>query len=139
VIGNPEKTLRHVSKSAGKLSDALKAQGIQTSSETVRRTLKRLGYKMQGNRKPNSGGEDHPDRDAQFQHIKWLTKKAIKSKNPAISVDAKKKEAVGAYKNGGKEWHWACYQPLCRCLHTRMVEGGRQRCISAGELYAYPC
>jgi hypothetical protein len=105
VIGDPEKTLRHVSKSACNLSDALKARGIGASPETVRRTLKRLGYKRQGNRKANSGGADHPDRDAQFQPIKRLTKRAIKSKNPVISVDTRKKEVLGAYKNGGKEWH----------------------------------
>jgi hypothetical protein len=105
VIGDPEKPLRHVSKSARNLSEALKAQSIQVSPETVRRTLKRLGYKMQGNRKVKSSGADHPDRDAQFQHIKRLTKKALKSKNPVLSVDTKKKEVLGAYKNGGKEWH----------------------------------
>jgi hypothetical protein len=105
VIGDPEKTLRHVSKSARNLSDALKALGIKVSPETVRRTLKRLGFRMQGNRKVNSSGAGHPDRDAQFQHIKRAAKKALKSKNPVISVDTKKKEAPGAYKNGGKEWH----------------------------------
>jgi hypothetical protein len=105
VIGNPEKALRHISKSAGNLSDALKAKGVEASPETVRTTLKRLGYKMQGNRKVKSSGADHPDRDAQFRHIKRLTKKALKNKNPVISVDAKKKEVLGAYKNGGKEWH----------------------------------
>jgi hypothetical protein len=105
VIGDPEKTLRHVSKSADNLSDALKAQGIKASPETVRTTLKRLGYRMQGKGKVNSGGADHPDRDAQFQHITRLTKKAFRSKNPVISVDTKKKEVLGAYKNGGKEWH----------------------------------
>jgi hypothetical protein len=105
VTGNPEKTLCHVSKSAGNLSEALKAKGIEVSPETVRRTLKRLGYRMQGNRKVNSGGADHPDRDAQFRHITRLTNKAIKNENPVISVDAKKKEALGAYKNGGKEWY----------------------------------
>jgi hypothetical protein len=78
VIGDPERTLRHVSKSVHNLSDALKAQGIQASPKTVRRTLKRLEYKMQGNRKVKSSETGHPDRDAQFQHIKWLTKKALK-------------------------------------------------------------
>jgi hypothetical protein len=105
VIGDPEKMLRHVSKSARNLSDALKAQGIEASPETVRRTLKGLGYKLQGNRKVKSSGADHPDRDAQFQHIKRLTKRAIKSENPVLSVDTKKKEVLGAYKNGGKEWY----------------------------------
>jgi predicted transcriptional regulator len=64
VIGDAEKALRHVSKSVRNLSDVLKAQCIEASSETVRTTLKRLGYKMQGNRKVKSGGADHPDRDA---------------------------------------------------------------------------
>jgi hypothetical protein len=102
VIGDPEKTLRHVSKSARNLSDALKANGIEVSPETVRRTLKRLGYRMQGNRKVTSSGADHPDRDEQFQHITRLTNKAIKRENPVISVDTKKKEVLGAYKNGGE-------------------------------------
>jgi hypothetical protein len=105
VIGDPEKTLCHVSKSTENLSDALKTEGIEASPETVRRTLKRLGYKMQGNRKVKSSGADHPDRDAQFQHIKRLTKRALKSENPVLSIDTKKKEVLGAYKNGGKEWH----------------------------------
>jgi hypothetical protein len=105
MIGNPEKTLRHVSKSARNLSDALQAQGIEVSPETIRTTLKRMGYRMQGNRKVNSSGADRPDRDARFQHIRRITEKAIKSKNPVISVDTKKKEVLGAYKNGGKEWH----------------------------------
>jgi hypothetical protein len=60
---------------------------------------------MQGNRKVRSSGADHPDRNAQFLHITRLTKRAIKSKNPVISVDTKKKEVLGGYKNGGKEWH----------------------------------
>jgi hypothetical protein len=105
VIGDPEKPLCHVCKSARNISEALKDTGIQASPETVRITLKRLGYRMQGNRKINSSGADHPDRDAQFQHIKRLTKRAIKGKNPVISVDTKKKEVLGAYKNGGKEWY----------------------------------
>jgi hypothetical protein len=92
VIGDPERMLRHVSRSARNLSDALKAQDIEASPETVRRTLKRLGYKMQGNRKVKRSGADNPDRDAQFQHIPRLTKRAIKSKNPVLSVDTKKKE-----------------------------------------------
>jgi hypothetical protein len=60
---------------------------------------------MQGNRKVKSSGSDHPDRDAQFQHIKRLTKRAIKNNNPVLSIDTKKKEVLGSYKNGGKEWY----------------------------------
>jgi DNA-binding transcriptional regulator YhcF (GntR family) len=87
VIGDREKTLRHVSKSTHKLSDALKAKGIEANHETVRKTLKRLGYKMQGNQKVKSTGADHRDRDRQFQHIKRVTKRAIKSKNPGNVLD----------------------------------------------------
>ncbi|MDR1220253.1 MAG: hypothetical protein LBK73_11695 [Treponema sp.] len=67
-------------------SDAVKAKCVEASSEIVKATLKRLGYKMQGDRKVKSNGTD---RDAQFQRIKRLTKKAVKSENPALSVDAK--------------------------------------------------
>jgi hypothetical protein len=102
VIGDPEKTLRHVSKSAGNLSDALKALGIQAGPETIRRTLKRLGYRMQGNRKVKSNGADYPDRDAQFHHITRITNQAIKSKNPVISVDTKKKRCWEPTRMGEK-------------------------------------
>jgi hypothetical protein len=145
VIGDPEKTLRHISKSAG-------------------------------NRKVNSGWADHPDREAQFQHIKRLTKKAIKRKNPVLSVDARKKEVLGAYKNGGKEWHkkgenpavsdhdlslptrptsirmgytiWKPIPPLSMWEPTMIraalrsppyTHGGRRCGISAHGIYADPC
>jgi hypothetical protein len=76
VIGDTEKPLRHVSKSADNFSQALEARGIQASPERVRRTLKGPGYRKQGNRKDKSGGADHPDRDAQFQHIRRATERA---------------------------------------------------------------
>jgi hypothetical protein len=104
VIGDPEKPLCHVCKSARNISEALKGRGVQASPETARITLKRLGRRMQGNRKINSNGADHPDRDAQLQHITRSTKRATQSKNPVVSVDTKKQEVLGAYKNGGKEW-----------------------------------
>ena len=105
MIGDPEKPLRHVSKSVRNVSEALKDRGIEVCPETVRTTLKRLGYRMQGNRKVKSSGANHPDRDAQFLHIEKQTKKAIKDRNPVISVDTKKKEVLGVYKNGEKEWY----------------------------------
>jgi hypothetical protein len=70
VIGDPEKALRHVSKSAGNLSEALKANGIEADPETVRRTLKRLDTKCRGTGRSKAPGAEHPERDAQFQHIK---------------------------------------------------------------------
>jgi hypothetical protein len=85
------------------VSDALKDRGREAIPETVRTTLKRLRYRVQGNRKATGNGADHPDRDAQFQHIKWQTEKAIKTKNPVISVGTKKKAVLGGYKNGKQE------------------------------------
>jgi hypothetical protein len=95
VRGDPEKALCHASKSPRNVSDVLKDRGIEASPETVRTTLKRLGYRMQGNRKVNSSGADHPDRDARFQHIKRQMEKAIKGKKPVLSVDTRKKEVLG--------------------------------------------
>jgi hypothetical protein len=63
---------------------------------------------MQGNRKVTSSGAGHPDRNEQFMHIQRLTKRAIKGENPVISVDTKKKEVLGAYKNGGKPRGGGC-------------------------------
>jgi hypothetical protein len=130
VIGGPEKNLRYVSKNARNGSDTLKDRGIKVSSETVRTTLRRLGYRMQGNRKVKSSGADHPDRAAQFLYIERQTKKAIKGKNPVISVDTKKKEVLGALKMGKKNgtgrgkalrWWIMILFPLIRPIPIRMA------------------
>jgi hypothetical protein len=102
--GDPERKLRWVSKSTRKLSRALKDKGIEVSARSVLTALRKLGYRLQGNRKIKNGEKPHPDRNAQFEYIARETKRALKAGNPVISVDTKKKEALGTYKNSGKQW-----------------------------------
>jgi len=89
--------------SLAKLAAALKETGHQVSTWTVGKILKELGYSLQGNRKTKEGS-DHPDRDAQFEYINDLTREQLAAGQPVISVDTKKKELVGNYKNGGREY-----------------------------------
>ena len=100
--GDPEQPLRWTGKSVRKLADALRALGHRVSHETVARLLRGLGYSLQANAKVREGRQ-HPDRDAQFQHINDTVKTAIDQGQPVISVDTKKKELVGDFKNGGRE------------------------------------
>ncbi len=100
--GDPEQPLRWTAKSVRKLADALRALGHHVSHETVARLLRRMGYSLQANAKVREGRQ-HPDRDAQFQHINDTVKTAIDQGQPVISVDTKKKELVGDFKNGGRE------------------------------------
>ena len=101
--GDPESPLRWTSKSARKLSDELKALGKKASPQKVTEMLHALGYSLQANRKTQEGGS-HPDRNAQFEHINAAVKAFHRRNQPVISVDTKKKELVGNFKNGGKEW-----------------------------------
>lgn len=101
--GDPVSPLRWTCKSLRRLADELVAMGHAVSYRTVGRLLKDLRYSLQANRKTNEGAQ-HPDRNAQFEYINTQTKKRIKAGNPAISVDTKKKELVGNYKNGGREY-----------------------------------
>lgn len=101
--GDPESPLRWVSKSLRKLAKQLARMGHTVSHHTVGRLLKTLGYSLQANRKTFEGGS-HPDRNAQFEYINKKTKEQLASDNPAVSVDTKKKELVGNYKNGGCEF-----------------------------------
>ena len=89
------------SKSVRKIETALKKGGYSVSHELIRQILIAEGYSLQSNRKTKEGGE-HPDRDAQFEFINQHTKEFIKDNQPVISVDCKKKELIGEYKNGGK-------------------------------------
>ena len=100
--GDPESVLRWTSRSVGKITLALAGQGIEVSQSTVRRVLRGLGYSLQSNRKTHEGA-DHPDRDAQFEHIAAVSAAAVAAKEPLISVDTKKKELIGNYKNAGRE------------------------------------
>lgn len=101
--GDPMSPLRWTCKSTRQLAGALQAQGHQVSYRTVARLLKHLEYSLQAPRKVLEGG-DHPDRDAQFAYLNGQVTTALASDQPVVSVDAKKKELVGAYKNGGQEW-----------------------------------
>jgi hypothetical protein len=101
--GDPQSPLRWTSKSVRKLADELRTQGHQVSARTVNRLLGALDYSLQANRKTREGSS-HPDRDAQFEHINERTKQFQRRGQPVVSVDAKKKELVGPFKNGGREW-----------------------------------
>ena len=100
--GDPESPLRWTSKSVRKLADELVRQGNPVSHELVANLLKELGYSLQANRKTREGSI-HPDRDAQFEHIQAEVKDFQAAGQPVISVDTKKKELVGDFKNGGQE------------------------------------
>ena len=101
--GDPESPLRWVCKSLRQLAKQLSAMGHPVSHSTVGRLLKTLGYSLQANCKTFEGSS-HPDRDAQFHYINQKTKEQLAAGNPAISVDTKKKELVGNYKNAGREF-----------------------------------
>ena len=102
-LGDPERVLLWTSKSLRKLSDELKRQGFQISHVTLRDILEGMGFSLQANRKTDEGG-GHEDRDAQFELIEKLSRKFLKFGYPVISVDCKKKENIGNYKNAGQEW-----------------------------------
>jgi transposase len=101
--GNPMSNLRWTSKSSTKLADELVRQGFEVSSRSVLRLLHKLGYSLQANAKV-SEGRQHPDRDAQFNHLNDKADEFIEDGQPVISVDTKKKELIGNYANGGAEW-----------------------------------
>jgi hypothetical protein len=101
--GDPELPLRWTSKSVRKLAAGLLELGHSVSYRTVARLLRAAGYSLQANRKTHEGS-DHPDRDAQFELINQTAKTALQAGEPVISVDTKKKELVGEFKNGGREW-----------------------------------
>lgn len=94
--------LRWTSKSAEKLAEELRSQRHKTSATMVAKLLKGLNYSLQGNKKTKEGSS-HPDRNAQFEHINKRAETELAASNPVISVDTKKKELVGDFKNGGRE------------------------------------
>jgi len=100
--GDPESPLLWTARSLRNLVRELGALGHKTSLNMVSRLLKELGYSLQANRKRLEGAQ-HPDRNAQFEHINETTRRQLEANQPAISVDTKKKELVGPYKNGGRE------------------------------------
>jgi transposase len=101
--GDPESPLRWTCKSVRKLAAELQQMGHRISYQLVSELLHDLGYSLQANRKTREGG-DHPDRDAQFAHLNAQAEAYLSAGEPVISVDAKKKELVGDFKNPGREW-----------------------------------
>jgi transposase len=102
--GDPESPLRWTSKSVRNVERRLVESGYSISYRTVARILNELEYSLQANRKTSEGMKDHPDRDQQFRYINEQAKRFLRKSQPVISVDTKKKELVGNYKNGGREW-----------------------------------
>ena len=101
--GDPMSAIRWTCKSVRKISDELFKKGHDVSSSTIHRLLKEMGYSLQSNKKSLSR-ENNPDRDRQFCMINRKVKRFINEGNPVISVDTKKKELVGVFKNPGKSW-----------------------------------
>ena len=101
--GNPDNPLRWTSKSVRKLAAELQAMGHEVSYHLVDQLLRANGYSLQANRKAREGPQ-HPDRDAQFHYINEQVRLFQHDRQPTISVDTKKKELVGDFKNAGREW-----------------------------------
>ncbi len=102
--GDPESPLRWTCKSTRQLAAALEEQGHVVGRQKVADLLAELGYSLQANRKTKEGSADHPDRDQQFNYINEQATAFQNQKQPVISVDTKKKELVGEFKNAGQEW-----------------------------------
>jgi hypothetical protein len=102
--GDPERVLLWTSKSSRNLAVELTAGGHQVGFRSVPKLLRKLGFSLQSARKTLEG-KQHPDRDAQFEHINDTVNHAITAGQPAISIDTKKKELIGEFKNAGREWH----------------------------------
>jgi hypothetical protein len=101
--GDPQSPLLWTCKSTTELADELTREGHPVSPSTVGRLLRAAGYSLQSNRKTKEGG-GHPDRNAQFEHINAMVRAFQRRGQPVISVDTKKKELIGNFKNGGREW-----------------------------------
>lgn len=104
--GDPESPLRWTCKSTRVLAAELTAQHHQISHEKVAQLLRNMDYSLQSNRKTEEG-DDHADRDAQFQHINEQVRRALAAGRPVISVDTKKKELIGNFQNKGRQWRKA--------------------------------
>ncbi len=101
--GDPQSPLRWTCKSLRNLAEELTRDGHALSPQTVGRLLQQQGYSLQANRKTHEG-TDHPDRNAQFEYISRRVRAFQRRGQPVISVDTKKKELIGDFKNGGREW-----------------------------------
>ena len=124
--GDPMSPLRWTTKSTVKLAEELTAQGHPTGSDTVARLLKDHDYSLQGNAKTIEG-KQHPDRDAQFRYLNDQVTAFLAAGLPVISVDTKKKELIGAYKNGGREYQRKG-EPTPTNTYDFIGEGGKAQC-----------
>jgi len=114
--GDPTSALRWTCKSTLKLAEELHNRGHEITAHTVGTILHQLGYSLQSNRKTREGAQ-HPDRNAQFEHLNARVREFQKRRAPVISVDAKKKELVGDFKNAGREW-----RPKGRPAYVRVYD-----------------
>lgn len=103
ILGDPQSPLKWTSKSTRHLTTELEKKGHKVSHDTVNRLLHDMDYSLQANRKTKEGA-DHPDRDAQFEHINRKVIAFQKRRQPVISVDTKKKELIGDFKQAGQQW-----------------------------------
>ena len=101
--GDPESPLRWTNKSTQRLADELTGRGFAVAPRTVAKLLRRCGYRLQANAKVVEGRQ-HPDRDAQFEYINEQAVAFLAAGDPVISIDTKKRELVGEFRNGGREW-----------------------------------
>jgi hypothetical protein len=101
--GDPESPLRWTCKSVRRLAEELQQEGHAVSYRTVAELLRAMDYSLQANQKTSEGSQ-HADRDEQFEHINRKAQRYLKQGEPVISVDTKKKELVGDFKNAGREW-----------------------------------
>jgi hypothetical protein len=137
-----ESPLRWTCKSTRQLADALAGQGFQVSDDTIGRLLKQQRYTLQRTLKTEEGAQ-HPDRDAQFRYVNEQASQHLAAGLPVVSVDTKKKELVGRYADGGREWRPAGEPERVGCTTspTRARQGdplwgvrpGRQRWLGVGR------
>jgi transposase len=104
-FGNPENPLSYTTKSTRKIKQILSEKAYEVGHNVVGNILEEIGYSLQLNQKMLQIGEDHPDRNTQFEYINNKAKEFMESCNPVISIDAKKKELVGNFKNNGKTYN----------------------------------
>ena len=123
VRGDPESPLRWTCKSTGQLALALTRGGHPVSASTVGTMLREQGYSLQANVKTKEGSQ-HPDRDAQFHYLNEQARQFRDTGQPVISVDCKKKELIGEFKNGGREWR-PKRDPVRVNIHDFITEQGK--------------
>ena len=124
VSGDPQSPLRWTSRSVRRLAKELQRMGHDVSHSLVASLLREQGYSLQGNKKSREG-TSHPDRDDQFRHISRRVRGMQRRKQPVISVDTKKKELVGDFKNQGKEWRPRGQPEIVRVHDFKIPELGK--------------